>query len=287
MPDIWLDVDTALANVPINTLPLIDETDGVTIEGAVTYDQSGLALFWHFITSAGVKTVTAVTPTASGDYDWTDDGTSGTYSIEIPASGGASANNDTEGTGWFTGKATGVMAWTGPRIGFRAAALNNALIDGGDLLDVSVTQLGGVAQSLTDLKNFADDGYDPATNKITGVLLADTITTYTGNTKQTGNVGVAGAGLTDLGAMSTAMKAEILVQVNAALDTAIVELTGVPAATPTMRVALMLQYMALRNKVDVQTSGTDSMEIHNDAGTKIAEKLLSDDGDDFSEAKLT
>lgn len=44
---------------------------------------------------------------------------------------------------------------------------------------VNVTQLGGVVQSLTDLKDFADAGYDPSTNKITGVVLVDTTTTNT------------------------------------------------------------------------------------------------------------
>lgn len=42
-----------------------------------------------------------------------------------------------------------------------------------------VTKLGGSAQSLTDLKDFADDGYDPATNKVQGVVLVDTTTTNT------------------------------------------------------------------------------------------------------------
>ena len=48
-----------------------------------------------------------------------------------------------------------------------------------------ITKIGGVTQSATDLKDFADAGYDPATDKVTGVLLTDTVTTYTGNTKQT------------------------------------------------------------------------------------------------------
>lgn len=91
-------------------------------------------------------------------------------------------------------------------------------------LTTNVTQLGGDAQSLTDLKDFADAGYDPATNKVQGVVLTDTVTTYTGNTVQTGDafarlgapagasiaadiaviesqtddIGVAGAGLTAL-----------------------------------------------------------------------------------------
>jgi hypothetical protein len=51
----------------------------------------------------------------------------------------------------------------------------------------NVDQLGGVAQSLTDLKDFADDGYDPSTNKVQGVVLADTVTTLTGHTAQTGD----------------------------------------------------------------------------------------------------
>lgn len=53
--------------------------------------------------------------------------------------------------------------------------------------EVDVVKLGASAQSATDLKDFADDGYDPSTNKITGVVLADTVTTYTGNTPQTGD----------------------------------------------------------------------------------------------------
>ena len=81
--------------------------------------------------------------------------------------------------------------------------------------------------------------------------------------------------------------AVILTQINTALDTAIAELVvGVPSVTPSLRTGLMLLYMALRNKIDVQTSGTDSLQIHNDAGTKITEKLLTDDGTDYSEAKM-
>src|SRR3990167_9431207 len=87
----------------------------------------------------------SVSPTSAGDYDWTDQGDSGIYTIEIPASGGVSINNDTEGYGWFTGVATGILPWRGPVIGFRAAALNDALCDGGDLLDVNLTQWLGTA----------------------------------------------------------------------------------------------------------------------------------------------
>lgn len=150
MPDLWMDVDTALSEVPVNILPLIDDTDFKTREEAVAYNAAGLELIWHFTTPGGATTATVVTPTTAGDYDWAhQDG--GMYTIEIPASGGASINNDTEGVGWFTGVATGVLPWRGPTIGFRAAALNDALIEGGDNLDVLLADgaHGGSSASLT------------------------------------------------------------------------------------------------------------------------------------------
>jgi hypothetical protein len=109
-------------------MPLLDDTDFKTRETGITYDQAGMDLVWNFVTSAGAMTQTAVTPTTGGDYDWAHQG-DGMYSIEIPASGGASINNDTEGYGWFTGYATGVLPWRGPIVGFRDAGLNNLLVD--------------------------------------------------------------------------------------------------------------------------------------------------------------
>lgn len=127
--DIWMDVDTALSEVPINLMPLTDDTDFKSIEASVTYNTAGLALKWNFVTTGGSFTQTAVTPTdTGGNYDWVNQG-GGLYTIEIPASGGASINNDTEGFGWFTGVATGILPWRGPVIGFRASGLNDLLID--------------------------------------------------------------------------------------------------------------------------------------------------------------
>jgi hypothetical protein len=123
----WVDVDTAVT-VPVNVLSLVDDTDFKSREVAIAYNQAGMDLVWNFQTAAGVTSQTAVTPTTGGVYDWTHSG-DGMYKIEIPASGGASINNDTEGTGWFTGFCTGVLPWRGPFIGFRAAGLNDALMD--------------------------------------------------------------------------------------------------------------------------------------------------------------
>lgn len=144
MPDIYYDVDTALTEVPVNIFPLTDDTDFKTRETAVAYNAAGMDLVWNFVSSDGQFTQTAVTPTTAGTYDWAHQG-DGMYTIEIPASGGASINNDTEGYGWFTGIATGVLPWRSPVFGFRAAALNDALLDGGDLLDVNLTQIDGSA----------------------------------------------------------------------------------------------------------------------------------------------
>lgn len=128
MSTIYMDVDAALTGVPVNSVPLTDDTDYKTVEESVAYNAAGLELIWHFTTTAGTTTSTVVTPTTGGDYDWVHkDG--GMYTIEIPASGGASINNDTEGFGYFTGKATGVLPWRGPTICFRAAGLNNLLVD--------------------------------------------------------------------------------------------------------------------------------------------------------------
>lgn len=147
----------------------------------------------------------------------------------------------------------------------------------------------------------------------TDIQLADTVSVLTGHTVQTGDsfarlgaptgasvsadlvaieaqtddIGVAGAGLTDLGGMSTAMKAEIESEVNDALDTAISELSqGAPTATPTVRTGLMLLYMALRNRLDIDTTATNYKEIFNDAGVVIAKKTLTDDGTIYSEAEM-
>lgn len=117
---IWIDVNTAIT-VPVNLVPLVLDTDGKTIDETIAYNESGMDLNWNFVTSAGVVTQTNVVPTTSGVYDWTHIG-NGIYKIEIPASGGGSANNDTEGYGWFSGDADNVLPFAGPIIGFRAAA---------------------------------------------------------------------------------------------------------------------------------------------------------------------
>ena len=89
--------------------------------------------------------------------------------------------------------------------------------------------------------------------------------------------------------LSDTQKASVNTEVDTALGTTtIAELTqGVPVKNPTVLTAIMLMYMSLRNKLDVATVATDTLEIHSDDGTRIAQKLLTDDGSDYSEAKMT
>jgi hypothetical protein len=63
----------------------------------------------------------------------------------------------------------------------------------------------------------------------------------------------------------------------------IAELAALPGATPTHRQALMLMYMALRNKLDITA---ELKEVHNNAGSVILQKALSDNGTIYSEGKM-
>lgn len=98
----------------------------------------------------------------------------------------ASAANGFEVGKWYNviGSATvGGVAAKGVVMRFRIVAAEATA--GYPKVDTQL--LVGGAQSAADLKDFADDGYDPSTNKVAGVVLADTLTTYTGNTPQTGD----------------------------------------------------------------------------------------------------
>lgn len=147
-----------------------------------------------------------------------------------------------------------------------------------------LTEAGGTGDQLTaiDLPNQTMDITGDITGNLSGSVgsVTGAVGSVSGNVD--GNVtGSVGSNL-ELG------PSEVLAQVNAALDTVIAELgVAAPAVTPTLRTGLMLLYMALRNKLDVQTSGTDALEIHNDAGTQITSKLLTDAGGDYSEAKMS
>ncbi len=80
-----------------------------------------------------------------------------------------------------------------------------------------------------------------------------------------------GTGIESMGPSVTEMLLTALVV------TAIPELAGDPGATPTLSQAQMLNYMAIRNEMDINKT-TGDRSIKNDAGAAILEQDVTDDG---------
>jgi hypothetical protein len=132
MADIIMVVDTAVL-LPVNLLPLLDDTDFKTVEDAIAYNAAGMDLRWNFVTPAGVITSTPIVPTTAGVYDWAHLG-DGMYTIELPASGGGGPNNNAAGFGWISGRITGVLPFRGPVIQFSPAHIAHGLVTGTEYL---------------------------------------------------------------------------------------------------------------------------------------------------------
>ncbi len=164
----FLPVDTAIV---VEVGPLIDDTDWQSLETGIVYNESGMSVKLLVNSGTSLRN-TNITPSSGGSYDWTHKG-GGVYELEIPS--GLNAN-DTEGTLRVVGVCDGVLPFESPCYTVVPANVYNSLVKGTDVLDVSLTEIKGDAQSATDLKDFADAGYDPANNKVQGVVLVDTTT---------------------------------------------------------------------------------------------------------------
>lgn len=233
-------VDTAIVMV---VGPCIDDTDFKSLEEAIAYDAAGMDISLIVEKTDGTTAVTAITLTTGGTSDWTHkDG--GYYEVEITA-----AQNAEEGIAFLRGVCTGVLPFESPRYDIVKANIYDSLIKGTDKLQVDVTQIGGTTQSATDLKDFADAGYDPATNKVQGVVLVDTVTT-----------------LTDIGTTTIAEPSQ-----------------GAPPATPTPKEIWAYLYFMLRNKTE--TTATEKAVYDNAGTTKLMKETLSDDTLTFTESE--
>jgi len=169
-------------------------TDGSGL-GSLVYNTASLAARYRRAGASSWTTITLVTATlgtfTSGGFI-TSGGVTGSYEVGIPDAALAA------GAMWVELEYYGAANMLPVKIEFELDA-----IDYQGAPDVNLTQIGGASQSATDLKDFADTGYDPVAHKVQGVVLTDTLTTYTSNTPQTGDsyarIGNAGAGLTALG----------------------------------------------------------------------------------------
>ena len=144
---------------------------------------------------------------------------------------------------------------------------------GADRLEVNVMELNSIAQSLLDLADFADEGYNPATNKITGLLLADAVAA----------AGINNAAFAaDVG--STAFATNIIaLACNKMLDDAMVETTGAPPITGTFRAFFEWLFALSRNEI-VQTAGQSA--LRNDADTTdLSTSAVSDASSIYNRGK--
>ena len=280
-------VDTAITMV---VGPCIDDTDFKSLEEAIAYNAAGMDVSLIVEKTDGTTAVTAITLTTAGTSDWTHkDG--GYYEIEVTA-----AQNVEEGVGYIRGVATGILPFESAHYNIVKANVYDSLIKGTDVLQADVTQLGGVAQSLTDLKDFADAGYDPATNKIEGVKLADTTTT---NTDMRGTDSAATA--TNLATVDTVVDT-ILVDTNELqtdwvnggrldliVDAILADVTGIAgdamrgtdsAATATNLATVDTVVDGIQTDLSNATDGLGALKALIDTVDTVVDAILADTGTD-------
>lgn len=150
--------------VDVQVGPFVDSTDGNTAETGLTITQAEVRLSKNGGNLAQKNEATSLVHDELGYYDCnldaTDTNTLGRLQLMIHESGALPVYHE-----------------------YMVVTANfYDSICGSDVLQADLTQMGGVAQSATDLKDFADAGYDPATDKVTGVLLCDQTTLVDGVT---------------------------------------------------------------------------------------------------------
>ena len=246
-------VDTATTMV---VGPCIDATNFKTLEEAIAYNAAGMDVSLIVEKTDGTTAVTAITLTTGGTSDWTHkDG--GYYEVEITA-----AQNVEEGIAFVRGVCTGVLPFESPRYDIVPTHLYDSLIKGTDKLEVDAVQLSNSAQSLLDLKDFADAGYDPSAHRTQAQIKA-----------------------TDDIDLSATQKTSVNDQVVDVMktDTVAEPSQGAPPATPTMEEIQAYLYFWLRNKT---VTTADETAMYDDAGTtKLMKAALTDSGTTFTKAE--
>jgi len=184
--------------------------------------------------------------------------------IDDVTNGLAAIKAEVEGIGGVAMRGTDSAALASSWTAALATALGNYTAARAGYLDELAA--ANIPTDVDTLKTYCDI-LDNATNGLANIkVLIDALTAFV-------------EGLHDLSA------AQVNAEVVDALGTDIIsELAqGIPAATPTIKTALMLLYMALRNQLTVTSS---ELGIYDDAAIKIAKKALSDDGTTYTEGEM-
>lgn len=236
--------------------------------------------------------------------------------VASPATAGYPAVTIKSGTG------TGELSLSSGQVILQSGTGTGQLDFTSGVVKSNLTQMGGTAQSATDLKDFADTGYDPSTHKVAGVVLTDTCTTTTTTTNLTnaatagdltatmktsvttactaatpiaasvsgavgsvtGNVGGNVTG--SVGSLATQAKADVNAEVLDVLVTdTFAQPSSVPAATSSLKDKINWLFTLARNKL-TQTSTTAIVRNDGDSGT-IGTSTVSDDGTTYTRGKYS
>ena len=257
----------------------VDSTDLKTRE-------TGLSSFTVYRSRNGAAAAAMTTPTVN-ETDSTN--MPGVYELLLDEDMTIGSGNDSEEM-VFHITATGMAPVT------RAIELYRPKITAGNTLDVTATGAAGIdwgnvenATTAVDLSGTDIQLCDTTTsvtndvgvNEWNGVALSTTNPLPNAAAGAAGGLPTDSTGKTSFNDVSTS---QVNAEVSDVLKTdTISEMTqGAPPATPTFEEAVMYVYMAMRNKLDITST---LKEFHNDAGTVIWRKTLSDDGTTYSEAE--
>lgn len=185
--------------------PFLDETDGKTAETALTITQPDIRLSKN---GGAYAQKSAAQTLVHGENGWypanlstTDTNTLGALLVAVHEAGAlpvwrqfmvvpAQVYDSLFGADVLQ---VDVAQWLGTAVATPTVA---------GVPETDLTHIAGDAQSATDLKDFADAGYDPATNKVEGVKLADLLTLV-------GTNGITAGSLADAAIDANALAADM------------------------------------------------------------------------------
>lgn len=251
--------------------PCIDDTDFKTREEALTYDQAGMEIDVILEKHDGTVTVTAVTPTTGGVYDWahTDQGY---YELELPASGGGDYNNDTEGILTVVGYCTGVLPFRSASYDIVPEKVYNSMIEGSDNLEVDTTLIEGTDATDMILGAVVDDATQidaSALNALSALAPGNTL-----------------ADVDDISGLNNISAAEVNAEV---VDVLTVDTHSEPGAVhswPSTLTEMIVWICAFFTNAVTQTSSTQKLRNQADSGD-VASAAVSDDGTTFKRGSFS
>ncbi len=247
---------------------IIDSTDG-TPETAVVFDTTGIDLKYRREGATVVAITEADLSTPALDDAHADGGFlaigNGVYRFDVPDLAFATGADSVV----IFGTVTGMIV----------LPVTVQLVD----VDLQDSANAGLSDIVSILADTAD--MQPRVVAIevdTGTTLQAEIDGVQADTEdlQT-QIGTAGAGLTAV-PWNAAWDAEVQSEVQDALDAAIAEPTGVPAANGSLATKISYLFMALRNKITVTST---KKQFFDDGGAAEWEKDLTDDTTTYAESE--